>query len=130
MHFRSLTLQPRHFLCSLACLSLTLTGIHAVADAAPDFGPNVTIFDPSMDQKDIEGQCNSIFETQEKNEFGSERNAIFFKPGAYTAKVKVGFYTQVYGLGKMPDDTTITGAVSVDGEWDNGNCTQIGRAHV
>jgi hypothetical protein len=92
-------------------------------DTAPDFGPNVFVFDPSTDPAAIQSKCDAIFNQQERDEFGSNRYAIFFKPGTYNAKVKVGFYTQVYGLGKLPDDVTINGAVSCDGDWDDGNCT-------
>jgi hypothetical protein len=90
---------------------------------APDFGPNVLIFDPSMDAATIQAKCDQIYSQEETAEFGSQRYALFFKPGAYNATVKVGFYTQVYGLGKSPDDTTITGAVTADARWNNGNAT-------
>ncbi len=93
-------------------------------DTAPDFGPNVLVFDPTTDPAVIQSKCAAIFATQEKNQFGPERNAILFKPGTYQAKIDVGFYTQVYGLGKLPDDVTINGEVRTSGDWDNGNCTQ------
>ncbi len=91
---------------------------------APDFGPNVLVFDPSMNAADIQGKCDAIFDHQETNEFGPERYAYLFKPGQYQVKVKVGFYTQVYGLGKLPDDVTITGEIHTDARWDNGNGTR------
>ena len=59
----------------------------------------------------------------ETNQFGPERYAFLFKPGTYPAKIQVGFYTQIYGLGKLPDDVTINGEVRSSGDWDNGNCT-------
>jgi hypothetical protein len=90
---------------------------------APDFGPNVLVFDPSMDAADIQQKCDAIYAKQERAQFGPDRYALFFKPGAYKAKVNVGFYTQVYGLGKMPDDTTITGAVRTDADWNGSNGT-------
>lgn len=92
-------------------------------NTAPDFGPNVLVFDPSMNAADIQAKADAIFSTQERNEFGSERYAMLFKPGTYQAKINVGFYTQIYGLGKLPDDVTINGAVRASGDWDNGNCT-------
>lgn len=91
-----------------------LLSVVRAADAAPDFGPNVLIFDQNSSAADIKSQCDAIYATQERNEFGSERNAILFKPGSYQAVVKVGFYTQVYGLGMLPDDVTITGEVHSD----------------
>jgi len=38
-----------------------------------------------------------------------------FKPGNHHVSVKVGFYTQVLGLGDKPKDTTISGLFSPDG---------------
>lgn len=90
------------------------SGVVHAADAAPDFGPNVLIFDSTSTPADIQSQCDAIYATQESNEFGEERHAILFKPGAYQAVVKIGFYTQVYGLGLMPDDVTITGEIHSD----------------
>lgn len=38
-----------------------------------------------------------------------------FEPGVHTTKVRVGFYTQVIGLGKSPTDTTIANLTSPNG---------------
>ncbi|MFI5609454.1 RICIN domain-containing protein [Amycolatopsis sp. NPDC051903] len=83
----------------------------------PDFGPNVVIFDPSMSSASIQSRLNSIFSQQEKNQFGSQRYAVMFKPGTYANDVNVGFYTQVLGLGLNPDAVTINGAVHVEADW-------------
>jgi uncharacterized protein YjdB len=86
------------------------------------FGPNVHIMDPSMSSADIQSVADSIFARQERNEFGEERDAILFKPGAYdNVNVKVGFYTQVSGLGQNPDDVNINGSVNANADWNNGN---------
>jgi len=92
-------------------------------DKSPDFGPNVFIFDPATDPATVQGKCDAIFNQQERDQFGPNRYAFLFKPGAYNVKINVGFYTQVCGLGKMPDDVTITGDVRCNGDWNNGNCT-------
>jgi hypothetical protein len=89
--------------------------------AAPDFGPNVLIFDPSM--TNIQEQVDAIFHRQEKNQFGPGRDALLFKPGNYNLDVQVGFYTQVSGLGKSPDGVAITGAVRATAGWMGGNAT-------
>ncbi len=91
---------------------------------APDFGPNVLIFDPGMSAAAIQGRLNTVFSQQQSNQFGNARYALLFKPGAYNVDVNVGFYTQVLGLGNSPDDVNITGAVHVEADWDNGNATQ------
>ncbi|MFJ5259757.1 RICIN domain-containing protein, partial [Streptomyces sp. NPDC088387] len=82
-----------------------------------DLGPNVVVFDPSMPSSTIQSRLNSIFQQQETNQFGSQRYAVMFKPGTYSADVNVGFYTQVLGLGQSPDSVTINGAVHVEADW-------------
>ncbi|MFF4800897.1 RICIN domain-containing protein [Streptomyces sp. NPDC001351] len=92
--------------------------------ANPDLGPNVVVFDPSMSSSTIQSRLDSIFQQQETNQFGSQRYAVLFKPGAYSADVNVGFYTQVLGLGLSPDAVTINGAVHAEADWFQGNATQ------
>jgi hypothetical protein len=91
----------------------------AFAAAAPDFGPNVLIFDPSM--PDIQAKIDEVFKKQERNQFGLERYAYLFKPGKYNLDVQVGFYMQVLGLGRSPDDVAITGAVRSKAAWMRNN---------
>ncbi|MEU6591452.1 RICIN domain-containing protein [Streptomyces sp. NPDC046881] len=92
--------------------------------ADPDLGPNVVVFDPSMSSSAIQGKLDTIFKQQETNQFGSQRYAVLFKPGAYDANVNVGFYTQVLGLGLTPDAVTVNGAVHAEADWFQGNATQ------
>jgi len=94
----------------------------SAAAAAPDFGPSVLIFDPSM--TNIQGRIDAIFSQQERSQFGANRVAYLFQPGQYQLDVQVGFYMQVLGLGKSPDDVTITGAVRSKARWmANANAT-------
>ncbi|MCW2881433.1 MAG: adenylyl cyclase [Sphaerisporangium sp.] len=84
----------------------------------PDFGPNVTIFDPSMPVSDIEATLDAAHATQVDNEMGTNRHAYLFKPGTYgTAdnplQIKVGYYTEIAGLGASPTDVVINGKVEV-----------------
>jgi hypothetical protein len=81
----------------------------------PDLGPNVLVFDPSME--DIQSRIDAVFAKQESGQFNSNRYALLFKPGAYKLDVQVGFYTQVAGLGRSPDDVKITGAVRSKARW-------------
>ncbi len=92
--------------------------------AAPDFGPNVRIFDPSMSQSSIQSQVNSIYSQQRLAQFGSGRFAIMFKPGTYNVNIPVGFYTQVLGLGALPDQVNITNQVHSDPILPDNNATQ------
>ncbi|KAI0402706.1 hypothetical protein F4802DRAFT_342320 [Xylaria palmicola] len=81
------------------------------------FGPNVHVFDSSMPMAAIQDKVTSIFKRMEANEFGTERYALLFKPGTYNILFDVGFYTQVAGLGRNPDDVLIDGGVNVPAYW-------------
>lgn len=91
---------------------------------APDFGPNVLIFDPSMSSATIQAKIDKVFQGQESNQFGNERFTYLFKPGNYNLDVQVGFYMTVLGLGQTPDAVNITGAVRAKADWFGGNATQ------
>lgn len=91
--------------------------------AAPDFGPNVYIFDPTMSSSTIQSTLTSVFNQQQSNQFGTNRYAFLFKPGTYNVDVNLGFYTQALGLGFLPDAVNINGAVHVEADWMQGNAT-------
>ncbi len=90
----------------------------------PNFGPNVDIFDPSMSASSIQSTLDSVFNTQKLNQFGTQRYALLFKPGTYSAEANIGYYTSIQGLGQNPDDVTINGDVTVDAFDGTGNATQ------
>ena len=91
----------------------------------PDLGSNVLTFDPSESSATIQSQINAVYNSQQTNQFGTQRYALLFKPGSYNVNVPVGFYTQVLGLGQNPNQVTITGGgVNADAQWDGGNATQ------
>ncbi|MBA2286320.1 MAG: coagulation factor 5/8 type domain-containing protein [Ktedonobacteraceae bacterium] len=91
---------------------------------SPNFGPNVIIFDPSMSSATIQSTLDSLYKQQETNQFGTNRYALFFKPGTYSVSVNLGFYMQALGLGFLPDAVNINGSVSVNAGWMQGNATQ------
>ncbi len=105
----------------LMVLLLTLalgSSAAAAPPAAPDFGPNVIIFDPSMATADIQATVDAIYAQQVDDEMGPNRYALLFKPGVYGSAetpliVKVGYYTEVAGLGLLPTDVVINGHVDV-----------------
>ncbi|MEV7097320.1 RICIN domain-containing protein [Amycolatopsis sp. NPDC051045] len=112
------SVQLQQYTCNgTAAQSFMLTPVNTSQPGQPDFGPNVVIFDPSMPSSTIQSRLNSIFSQQERNQFGSQRYAVMFKPGTYANDVNVGFYTQVLGLGLSPDAVTINGAVHVEADW-------------
>jgi hypothetical protein len=73
----------------------------------------------------IQSQLDTIDNAQQSNQFGAQRYALLFRPGSYGVNVRVGYYTQVAGLGLSPDDTVIGGGgVTADAQWFGGNATQ------
>jgi hypothetical protein len=76
----------------------------------PDFGPNVAVFDPAMPMADIQARIDAVHDVQAQAQFGIERYAMLFKPGAYALNVDVGYYTQAAGLGPSPADVAIAGS--------------------
>jgi hypothetical protein len=98
----------------------------------PNLGPNTFVFDPSTPQSTIQSRLNTIASQMRTNQFGTQRYAVLFKPGSYNADVDLRFYTQVAGLGLLPDQVNINGHVRVEADWlqqgDNpnnlGNATQ------
>ncbi|MGO8960562.1 MAG: hypothetical protein ACLQFR_24780, partial [Streptosporangiaceae bacterium] len=117
----------------LAALALAVSGLAvmsagaATADASPcpdanvaAFGANVCIFNDTMSQDAIQADLNTISTQQVPvaSQFDSQRYAIFFQPGTYGSPAdplvfQVGYYTEVAGLGYMPQDTVVNGAIDV-----------------
>jgi hypothetical protein len=104
----------------------SLTGVPTAATAAParygttvpNLGANVTVFDPSMPVEQIQATLDATHAKQVNNEMGTDRYAYLFKPGTYgTAEkplqIKVGYYTEISGLGASPKDVVINGKVEV-----------------
>ena len=94
---------------SIATTALASTG-------APDFGPNVLIFNPSMLQSQIQEAVDSVSARQVSNQFGTQRFSLLFEPGTYGSAAnplvfQVGYYTSVAGLGLSPNDVVINGAI-------------------
>jgi hypothetical protein len=99
-------------------------GVCPAQSNTPNFGPNVDIFDPGMSSATIQSTLDSVFNTQKLNQFGTQRFALLFKPGTYSAEANIGYYTSIQGLGQNPDDVTINGDVTVDAFDGTGNATQ------
>jgi hypothetical protein len=84
------------------------------------FGVNVCVFSDSMPQSQIQSDLNAIATQQVPvgSQFDNQRYSIFFEPGTYGSATdplifQVGYYTQVAGLGAMPQDTVVNGAIDV-----------------
>jgi hypothetical protein len=88
--------------------------------ASPVFGPNVCVFTDAMSQAAIQADLNAISTRQVPvgSQFDSNRYTAFFEPGTYGSAAdplvfQVGYYTQVAGLGALPSQTVINGAIDV-----------------
>jgi hypothetical protein len=104
-------------------LALFACSCYRLLAAAPGFGPNVLVFNPSMPGVAIQEQIDKVYAIQQHSEFGSARYALLFLPGEYHVDVPVGFYTEVLGLGATPDAVHITGNVHSDASLPHNNAT-------
>jgi hypothetical protein len=93
------------------------------------FGPNVCVFNSSTPQTTIQTVLDNIATQQfpASSQFDSQRYAVFFEPGTYGSSndplvFQVGYYTEIAGLGAMPQDTVINGEAQVINQCSGGNC--------
>lgn len=105
--------------------AVAVAGVPGAAAAAtplspttPNFGANVTVFDPGMPVAEIQATLDATHAAQVNAEMAPNRYAFLFKPGTYgTAEqplqIKVGYYTEISGLGASPTDVVINGKVEV-----------------
>jgi hypothetical protein len=113
------TVPPLALLLIAIALGASAGSTASAAPAAtPDLGPNVIVFDPSMPVSQIQSTIDAIHAQQVDAEMGTNRYALLFAPGVYGSasqplQMKVGYYTEVAGLGASPDDVTINGKIEV-----------------
>lgn len=82
----------------------------------PDLGPNVTVFSPETPVAEIQAVLDATWAQQKDDEMGTDRYAYLFEPGSYGTdaqplQAKVGYYTEVTGLGASPGDVVVNGKV-------------------
>jgi hypothetical protein len=99
--------------------SARVPSVCAGTPASP-FGADTCVFTPTMSQARVQADLNAISDQQVPigSQFTSRRYALLFEPGTYGSAAdplvfQVGYYTQVAGLGAVPKDTVINGAVDV-----------------
>jgi hypothetical protein len=93
-------------------LNLFMPFLNSQAQAAPNFGPNVFVYNPSMSMATIQSNLDYLFGLQSDvnaSQFDTNRYAILFQPGTYNLAINMGYYMQVLGLGQSPDNVTING---------------------
>jgi len=77
----------------------------------PNWGASVSVFRPGDDaaiQEEI-ARLSAGLTDREKGHFSAERRAFLFAPGTYAVDAEVGYYVQVAGLGRRPEDVIIGG---------------------
>src|SRR3954451_20422771 len=126
----SLRLVSMRRLLTLAATALVATLCSAGIASGASLGPNVKVFDPSMPTSEIKATVDAIARQQVRNQFGSQRYALLFKPGTYGSagdplNFQVGYGTEVAGLGASPGDVTINGTVEVFNQCDQSGCTAL-----
>ena len=121
---RALRLGPKFPRWFPLCCLFYIGPLGLVQAMQPDFGPNVTIFDPSMLGSEIQSAFDAVQATQAPpvtgkpytsgtGQFNTVRHAFLFKPGSYSGiQAFIGYYTSVAGLGISPDDVTINGTIN------------------
>ena len=81
----------------------------AISFEIQTFGQNTFIFEETDDVTAIQDAINDIYKNMEAGQFSDRRYAVLFKPSTstYNVKAKVGFYTQVAGLGLTPKEVDV-----------------------
>lgn len=90
------------------------------------FGPDVLIYSPGDDPAAIAREIGDIHKEMFRAEMSPRRHTLLFRPGDYTdaGLLKIGFYTHMAGLGKVPYDVTISNVHTPPHlNNDNGTCT-------
>jgi hypothetical protein len=119
LRVRSTTILSLALVLVALLLSASTGGSAAsAAPVAPAFGPNVIVFDPSMPVGQIQATIDAIHAQQVDAEMSTNRYALLFEPGVYGSadqplQLKVGYYTELAGLGDSPGDVTINGKIEV-----------------
>ena len=101
-----------------------ITTFSASAGFRAALGPNVRVFSPDDDMKKVAETVETVFKRQHHRQFGPERQAFLFLPGDYTkaGTLNVGYYTQVLGLGRTPDEVKLAN-VKTPAALDKNNAT-------
>ncbi len=126
------TQVPLPGLCGAAMLAALLAffALAPLANAQPNFGSNVYIFNPNMPLSQIQATVDAIATQQIPNQFGTQRYALLFEPGTYGSSAaplnfQVGYYTSVAGLGQSPTDVVINGSIDVYNQCTGSSCVAL-----
>lgn len=111
---------------ALLVAAIVVAGLaNAQGGVTPNFGPNVTIIDPSMSVDEINSTLQAL--ATQSTGFDEIRHAVYFMPGTYGSAAgaqdpatatefinsPIGFMETIQGLGAAPGDVTINGNLRV-----------------
>ena len=96
------------------------------------FGANMKFYDSKYDDVTaLRTEINNIHDNEmyrtPNGHWSNSRYALYFKPGEYlnSGTLKIGFYTQVAGLGKVPTETKLFGTVETPPYLTNNNGNNV-----
>lgn len=97
------------FLLTAATAALSLSAAPSAKSIQNLLGPSVRVFSPEDDAREVGRAVEAVFRRQHKSQFGEERYALLFLPGDYVKAgvFNIGYYTQVLGLGRTPDEVKL-----------------------
>lgn len=103
-------------------LATLMVALLAVEPNPPQWPDSVKIIDPA---NPTAGQAavdavyaeNGGHSPDDNGQWSDGRYALFFLPGNHAVDVNVGYYTSVYGLGKLPTDTQLKSLTSENGSY-------------
>ncbi len=90
------------------------------------FSENSLIIGPDDDMAAVQSVIDDVhsrLETAQSGQFSTQRAAFLFLGGDYGLTAKVGYYTSVNGLGKVPSDVSLDGVYVSDRVLSNRNAT-------
>ncbi len=91
------------------------------------FGANTYVYAPSDDAGSVSRELSALFGKMERAHFSDERYSVLFKPGDYgSVSVSVPFFTTVAGLGKTPDEVTLS-SLRCDAAWNTNSLINFWR---
>ena len=73
------------------------------------FGEGSFLFTPSDSMDEIRRITEDVFRRQHHAQFGTDRYVFMFQSGDYVGAktINIGYYTQILGLGKTPDEVKL-----------------------
>ena len=110
--------------------SAAAAGPNGKPSAAPDFGPNVLIFDPSCRRarsrpRSMRSRRSRSPTSSVRSDMPCSSSPVRTGSAANPLNFQVGYYTAVAGLGRSPGDVVINGSVFVRNQCTASGCVAL-----